>query len=629
MSGPAWHPDPTRKHEYRYWDGHAWTSRVSDGGITGDDPLPRVAVTSQHGKASVGRPLVIAAVAALVVGSITFWSQRDGNDLATGGATTALTPGEFVPAIDTVVGVLGGSIVVPPAATPIDGLSVLVPAGAYTEDRSVSISWATLSGSDPTGLVTPLSPLIHFDDGGAYAGDVVEVTVPVTVPVGWIAMGFYRDEDDGSLEGLPLLRRDATSVTVGTRHFSEFFIAGVAEALLGRDVSTAFDPAGDQWQFPNVGTSVAPGGHCAGMSLTAMWFFLEQKPECGCSLRGRYDNEQAFTVGPDTPDLWPDDARGLRWATTVQKDVPWKGAEYYEAAWDAMYQVQSDIQLGAFRFAMAVTHEPQFVLLSTPTGAPAHAMVAYGVTGDQLLISDPNTPNKNPDYITYQPTTGMFAPFVSGVTADGPTISFANIGYAAKSALYEWDAIGTRFAEAEAGTIGMDRFDTFDLIAVELDANGMEVHNILTAGYSPTRTPIPVYAIALGRTQKVRATFLPGTSTTAVSVAEISTSAESTVPTSGAYAALDAATVSTYGVLIEVWSVLGTDAAGAPLYGWRWADFQRFSFATTAPPTTNPPTTDPPPTNTVDCSAPPPGVTPSKLNPEYMDWVLQCQGISP
>lgn len=34
-----WHPDPTGRHELRYWDGTAWTDHVSDRGITGTDPV--------------------------------------------------------------------------------------------------------------------------------------------------------------------------------------------------------------------------------------------------------------------------------------------------------------------------------------------------------------------------------------------------------------------------------------------------------------------------------------------------------------------------------------------------------------------------------------------------------------
>jgi hypothetical protein len=41
MNGPApgWQPDPTGRHEYRYWDGTRWSDDVSDGGVAATDPV--------------------------------------------------------------------------------------------------------------------------------------------------------------------------------------------------------------------------------------------------------------------------------------------------------------------------------------------------------------------------------------------------------------------------------------------------------------------------------------------------------------------------------------------------------------------------------------------------------------
>lgn len=33
-----WYPDPTQRHQLRYWDGTTWTAHVSDNGITAHDP---------------------------------------------------------------------------------------------------------------------------------------------------------------------------------------------------------------------------------------------------------------------------------------------------------------------------------------------------------------------------------------------------------------------------------------------------------------------------------------------------------------------------------------------------------------------------------------------------------------
>ncbi len=62
-SAPAnWYPDPTKRHEHRYYDGTAWTEHVSDGGITGVDPLdPEAQARASRmdrldGALSVGNP---------------------------------------------------------------------------------------------------------------------------------------------------------------------------------------------------------------------------------------------------------------------------------------------------------------------------------------------------------------------------------------------------------------------------------------------------------------------------------------------------------------------------------------------------------------------------------------------
>lgn len=37
--GPAqWHPDPSGRHEHRYWDGDRWTAHVADHGVSAEDP---------------------------------------------------------------------------------------------------------------------------------------------------------------------------------------------------------------------------------------------------------------------------------------------------------------------------------------------------------------------------------------------------------------------------------------------------------------------------------------------------------------------------------------------------------------------------------------------------------------
>jgi hypothetical protein len=37
---PGWHPDPSGRHWWRWWDGLGWTDHVADGGAPFVDPLP-------------------------------------------------------------------------------------------------------------------------------------------------------------------------------------------------------------------------------------------------------------------------------------------------------------------------------------------------------------------------------------------------------------------------------------------------------------------------------------------------------------------------------------------------------------------------------------------------------------
>lgn len=36
---PGWFPDPTGRHDHRWWDGAAWTAHVADAGVAATDPL--------------------------------------------------------------------------------------------------------------------------------------------------------------------------------------------------------------------------------------------------------------------------------------------------------------------------------------------------------------------------------------------------------------------------------------------------------------------------------------------------------------------------------------------------------------------------------------------------------------
>jgi hypothetical protein len=39
VASAGWFADPAARHQWRYWDGAAWTAHVRDGDIAGVDPF--------------------------------------------------------------------------------------------------------------------------------------------------------------------------------------------------------------------------------------------------------------------------------------------------------------------------------------------------------------------------------------------------------------------------------------------------------------------------------------------------------------------------------------------------------------------------------------------------------------
>ena len=62
MAG-EWHPDPTGRHEYRWWDGQQWTDQVADYGVIGVDPVMATTPTATATAGAVVPPSSWSAAA--------------------------------------------------------------------------------------------------------------------------------------------------------------------------------------------------------------------------------------------------------------------------------------------------------------------------------------------------------------------------------------------------------------------------------------------------------------------------------------------------------------------------------------------------------------------------------------
>ncbi len=433
---------------------------------------------------------VLVVLAILAGGELTFDIGGDGSSLPSArpaltgtvsrGKARVIGNGTAAPGRETTIAA--------PAGGSAAGVSLAIPVGAYAAKTRFTLSATPIDISGFGGLVTPASDLLTVENGGAYAATPILVTVPVTIPSGSVAMGVYL-QDDGTLEPMPLIDATPTSITLATRHFSSFFITVVAEAALPQDIGTGFRAGKDDIQTPNYGTYIEPGGHCAGQSLAELWYFAERK-----SLGGPQLNRLLGATGRDeTPTFWQDDRLAYRLASSVSRDLDWETLSgTLELAFE---KAKVDrLQWNVFRYAMLLTGQPQFVGLSQGDEPGGHVIVAYAATKTGLWVADPNFPGKLRD-ITWNAARAEFDSYASGATAESSTHLYDKIAFYGKTALVEWDRIGERWAEAEAGLSGEDRFPAGSLNVAVRQQDGTAAWEPLVDG-----TIIPDPGIRIGFT---------------------------------------------------------------------------------------------------------------------------------
>jgi len=174
--------------------------------------------------------------------------------------TGDINTGAKIEAVTQSVDSSGGYIAVSKAGDPLDGFVINLPANSYPDSSNFKVSYAPITDHTFGSDITPISPMIYVDNGGDFSSQLMYVRVPVTVPDGSFAMGFIYDATTKQLEGMPLVAVDADSVTVGTSHFTDFFISMISKALLKDDIDSGFRPGIDDWQFTNYGSYITPGG---------------------------------------------------------------------------------------------------------------------------------------------------------------------------------------------------------------------------------------------------------------------------------------------------------------------------------------------------------------------------------
>lgn len=370
-----------------------------------------------------------------------------------------LTLGDEVLVDAKIVRTSGDVITVDEPGHPLQGFALEIPGGAFDQTLTFKISYAPIEEFTEDDNFNPISPLVKIDHEGGCSNELLRVKVPAKVPEDHFAMAFTYNPESRTLEGLPLLSSDGDSVTVATRHFSDLLVSSIPlellDELIKSGLDTGFKPGVDDWQFPNYGSVLHPGGHCAGQSISAMWYFCEKRMDGEDPLYGRYDHNGA---DPKSPDIWQDDVWGYKFASTVQGKIEWDSR--IVRLMRAFSSIDDKLTWRAITYSMLLTGEPQYISIRNDRGG--HALAVYKVEGDLLYVADPNYPGNEERAIKF--ANDSFSPYNSGPDADNLGVQYPTIHYLAKSAMLDWESIGRWWDQIVAGN---DDFPRYRLTIVE------------------------------------------------------------------------------------------------------------------------------------------------------------------
>lgn len=367
----------------------------------------------------------------------------------------------------------GGTVTVSAPGTPVSGLQITVPAASYSDTRTFTVSYAEVLDHSFDARITLLSPLITLSNGGGYADSSMLIRIPIRLPAGHFAMAFFLNRQTEMLEAASIVALTDDAIFITSPHLAsdnlslgksitpdapsaamqawiDVLVAGIETGELTSTISTDFAPGTDDWEFPNMGSYLAPNGHCTGQSLTGIWYFANKRKRGAAPLWRLYDQVHADS-------MWMDNVRGWRMNSVVWK--PLRVTErnnwvynYFEHVGTSRISKDS-LHYLAFAFAMRTTGRPQLTEIWRRNGLKweGHAMVVYGTDRGSLRIADPNYPGVQRGT---RLDAGTFLPYESGATADELGVLFPDIQYIAFSAITVPGDIEARWKQTYDGTIG-------------------------------------------------------------------------------------------------------------------------------------------------------------------------------
>jgi hypothetical protein len=331
-------------------------------------------------------------------------------------ATGVIPPTDLV---SQAVPVSGGSVVVSRPGSPVDGLRIDVPAGAFAAPVQFQLSYASSASLPHVKDVTVASPIVTItSDATGAPAKLLSIRIPATIGEDEFPMVALVDPATGFLDGLPTVSYDGTGVTASISVLDETLLhaepaatsffrpsAAAAQGIRARvavflakasllhllPYDTQFRPGVDDWEFQADGTPVFSNTE-AGQVVLERFYFSTQKSQTSGSLWNKFVQAEGVPAS---------DVAGHQWAAAIAKQFDSlvkphiAGAVAGRAANPVAYD-RSTIQWIVMTF-IASAGAPQIVAFGNPATGIFNTVLAFsweGPTGS-LDAADPEHPGQS------------------------------------------------------------------------------------------------------------------------------------------------------------------------------------------------------------------------------------------
>ena len=315
----------------------------------------------------------------------------------------------FFPGTDTIVtsksiDAYGGVITIQNTGTPIDGVTVSVPAGALNKTTTFSVGYNTGALSLVSG--TPSGVILILDGGGVTTfANPITITAPFNGDNTVIPVPYYIDAS-GKLHLAQLVNVDRTAKTISFQTFHASWYTWVIANVPG--LSTVFDtgytPPNDGFQIVNTGSSYNRRGVCFGMTSFSLWYYETKK-----SSNGMFYPKYMNVIGTDSSGAQLRGQNIIATRSFISIAQKWNS---YLPLVASQKQLTDAEKVVSIENALENTNNPVLIYLYGGGGSGTHSVLAHGFDSLSSLattihIYDPNYPSNTNRYLSYNVLTGL------------------------------------------------------------------------------------------------------------------------------------------------------------------------------------------------------------------------------